>query len=207
MPPVDAGYFGTCAKCGNACAKQMDCLSMNVLDERPLPVCNRENKCELFNTAVSVRIEYDSSAWAVTMPGVVGAVTTRWVSKTGRDGGTVSCADVRAAAPALDQPLQLEDGGRFTMLGIDVTRLQATTVPNPLIVPFAYVGTGTNYMLFTEVWSGGIDSTTRLPNGNRRPMTGCIETGEWVTPIDAGISCTNDAGTCRTLKPPLPSPS
>ncbi len=205
-PLPDAGFFGTCPKCGQACVKQTDCLTTNILDERPLPSCNLENKCELLNQSVSVRVEYEAAAWQVTS-GILGVITTRWVSKTGRDGGSVTCADVKAAAPANNDPAQLEDAGRFTMLGFDVTELQGTSVPNPVIVPFAYVGTGTNYMLYTEVYSGDTDSRTRLPTGSRRPMTGCIETGPWVTPIDAGLSCTNDGGTCRTLRPSLPPPS
>jgi len=206
-PLPDAGYWGTCGKCGQACVKQSDCFSQNLLDERPLPLCNLENKCQVLNHSVNVRFEYEASGWGVVMPGVAGVVATRWISKVGRDGGTVSCADVTAASPANNDPLQLEDGGRFNLLGIDVTKLPPGSVPNPLIVPFAYVGTGTNYMLFTEMWSGSTDPSTRLPTGTRRPTTGCIETGPWVGPIDAGLTCTSDGGVCRTLKPSLPPPS
>ncbi|MBL8957512.1 MAG: hypothetical protein JNK82_42455 [Myxococcaceae bacterium] len=207
-PVPDAGTWGDCAKCGMACVKQQDCFGpQNFLDERPLPQCGPENKCMRFNKPVALRIEYDSSPWAGASG--LGVITTRWVSKTGRDGGSVTCADVKAASTALDDPLQLEKGGRFTMYGVDVTRLGGA-IPQPVIVPFAYTGVASDYMLFTETWAGNVDSVTRLPTGMRRPPTACVDMGATVAPVEVSQDCSLDAGagtTCRTLRTLLPPPT
>jgi hypothetical protein len=204
---ADAGYYGNCSKCGQSCTKQSACFGANVLDDRPIAQCTM-GKCAVYNQPVQLRIEYDTSNWGGVQPSVLGAVTTRWISKTALDGGAVTCAMVTAAAPANDAPLQLEDAGTFALLGLDVTRVAMVggSIPNPLRLPFVYVGTGSNYLVFTEAWSGGTDSSTRLPNGTRRPITGCVESGSQIAPVETSQDCNDGGTTCRVLMLPLPRP-
>lgn len=202
----DSGYYGVCSKCGQSCTKQLDCVGGNLLDDRPLPVC-RSSKCEQFNTPVQVRIEYNTSAWTGATPSALGVITTRWIKKLGQDGSAVTCAAVTAEVTGTNMALQLEQTGKFVMLGFDVTRVStAGGIPNPVTVPFAYTSVGSDYLIFSEAWSGGIDSSTRLPTGTRQ-STGCVETGAEVAPLATSQSCVADAGTsCRTLRIPLPAP-
>lgn len=204
----DAGYFGSCAKCGQSCASQQTCFGNNLLDDRPVAQC-RAGKCELFHKAVSLRIEYNTSSWGGIMPSVLGVITTRWIKKTALDGSAVTCMTVRNAAPANNMPLQLEQSGKFQLLGIDVTRVStAGGIPNPVTIPFAYTGEGSDYLIFSEAWSGGIDSSTRLPTGARQSV-GCVESGSEIAPVTLAQECNGDGGVapgCRTLRLPLPAP-
>jgi hypothetical protein len=203
---MDAAYYGTCGKCGQSCTKQLECFGMNLLDDRPLPQC-KSSRCEQLNSVVQLRIEYNTSAWTGAMPNSLGVITTRWIKKTAQDGSAVTCATVNAASTAASMPLQLEQSGKFALMGLDITRVSTVGgIPNPVTVPFAYTSAVSDYLIFSEAWSGGIDSSTRLPTGARQ-STGCVETGAEVAPITVSQTCTADAGTsCRTLRIPLPAP-
>jgi hypothetical protein len=202
--PVDAGYWGTCAKCGMACAKQTDCVGVSLLDDRPIAQCGQVAKCNVLNASVNLRVDYKAGIWTSVVPGTLGVITTRWISKTARDGSMVTCAALLAAAPSTTDSLQLEKSGKFELLGFDVTPGPPGTVPDPVTV-LPYTGSGSNYVLVTETWSGGRDATTHLPNGTRRSI-GCVEMGADVAPILAEQTCIGDGGTCRTLHPQLPAP-
>ena len=203
---TDGGNYGPCMKCGQACSKQQDCFGMNLLDDRPLAQC-KNGRCQQLNEAVQLRIEYNTASWGGVSASVLGAITTRWISKIAADGGAVTCDAVKAAAPANDLPLQVEASGRFFTMGLDVTRYNmGGSIPNPLTVPFAYTGSGSDYLIYTEAWAGAVDPGTRLPTGARRDA-GCVVSGSEVAPVTPDQDCKPDGGTtCRTLRIPLPGP-
>ncbi|MBK7858171.1 MAG: hypothetical protein IPJ65_06010 [Archangiaceae bacterium] len=201
---VDAGYWGSCTKCGQPCTKQNECFGSNVLDERPVTQCQSPRKCQSLNEAVAVRVQYDTASWTAVSPGILGVITTRWVSKTAVDGSAVTCATVSAAANPDAGALHLENSGRFQLFGIDVTPVQPGPVPNPVTI-LPYTGSGSDYLIFIETWSGGRDITTHLPSGSRRSF-GCIETGAPVAALTAADDCVRDGGTCRTVHLTLPAP-
>lgn len=203
---VDAGYYGTCGKCGQACTNQSACAVGRVIDERPIPQCTM-GKCQLYNQVVQMKIDYNTMGWGGITAMAFSSVTTRWILKRGRDGSAVTCATVTAAS-SMSDPSALETNGNFAMLGYDVTKFMggAGSVPMPLQLPYVYVGTGSDYVLFTETWTGTTDPSTHLATGTRRSV-GCLETGPEVAPIVPSNDCAGDAGTmCRTLRPPLPVP-
>jgi hypothetical protein len=202
---VDAGYWGSCPKCGMACTKQTDCSAGRMLDERPIPQCGM-SKCQLFNRPVSLRIDYNTAGWGGITAMAFSAVSTRWISKTALDGSAATCATVTAASSMTD-PSALETSGKFALLGYDVTSFMGSSgsVPMPLQIPYVYVGSGSNYLLYTETWTGARDATTHLPTGMRR-SAGCVESGADVAAITDADDCGGDAGGCRTLNPILPAP-
>ena len=202
----DGGFYGPCAKCGQSCTKQQDCFGTNLLDDRPLAQC-KNGRCQQFNQSVQLKIEYNTSRWGGVSPTALGAITTRWISKTAADGTAVTCEAIKTAAPANNMPLQLEASGKFAVYGLDVTKVAMLggSIPDPLTVPYAYTGAVSDYIVYTEAWAGNIDSTTRLPTGQRRDA-GCVDTGNEVAPITTANDCRDGGGTCRTLKIPLPGP-
>lgn len=202
---TDGGNFGTCSRCGKAAASQSECLALDYQNDTPLPECV-SGKCQRLNANVQVHFEVDTASLA-GFPNALRALNTRIISKTAVDGSPVSCVTVRAAAMGKTEAdaAQIEkpvDGGRppFNLRGYDVSPLQATggTI---IKQPFVNVGTGSQFLIWTEVWGGPLGTTTKLPTGNRYTW-GCFETGPEVAEVVPSDHCATspDAGPCRTIK-------
>lgn len=180
---VDAGSssYGLCAKCGTACTQPQDCFSRGFLDE-PLPQC-LGGKCTALLEGVRIRFEVDTRTTWTGVSDTLRSMNTRFVLKTAIDGSPVTCARLAAAASSkqgADSP-QLERSGKFNFLAYDVTPLQtpAAAVPTQPRLP---VGTGRDFIIWTELWNGPPDSTTKMPTGIRLGW-GCFETGPEVAEI------------------------
>ncbi len=203
---TDAGSYGTCAKCGTECASQQQCLTKTFQEDNPpYPECIA-GRCQLFSKNVQVALEIDTASLNGFSP-PLRALNTRIISKTGLNGTAVICSDVIAAASGktANDAAQLEkptDGGmtRFNFRGYDVSPLQATG-GQIIKQPFVNVATGSNYLIWTEIWGGPVDTLSKLPTGARYTW-GCFESGAAVDPIVAADTCFNipDGGFCKTIK-------
>jgi hypothetical protein len=64
------------------------------------------------------------------------------------------------------------------------------------------IATGSNFLIWTEIWGGPVDSLTKLPTGKRFTW-GCFESGTAVDPVLESDHCSStggDGGLCRTIK-------
>lgn len=201
----DGGFFGICARCGQGCALQTECFSNGYADE-PLPQC-LSGVCRAHLEGIRIRFEVDVSNWSgLSVP--VRSMNTRFVLKTALDGSAVSCATVQGIASSNQaaDANQIERTGRFNLLAYDVSPV-SEPLPKVIIQPFLPVGTGKDFLIWTELWSGTRDSGTKLPTGMRLGW-GCFETGAAVDEIKTehhwpGSTPTD---TSRTIKIKLPAP-
>jgi hypothetical protein len=202
-PPYDAGYFGPCPKCGTACTVQKDCIAGDWSSDQPLPDCV-SGKCQALNQHVQLRLTLNMSAYSGVTIGSA-SEATHFVSKTARDGSAVSCATLTALATPDAGALVIEERGTFDVLGFDSEPV--TQVPPMLTFPFINTGTGSDFLVWIELWSSTRDSNPPHEPTGRRYNPGCIETGAQVAPIIPADDCAgSDAGTCRTLSFTMPAP-
>jgi hypothetical protein len=194
------GNFGTCAKCGKACTKQDECLTQDYQNDAPPPECVG-GKCQRLNTNVQVHYELDTSS-LTGFPAALRAMNTRMISKLAVNGTAATCLTVRAAAMGKTEAdaAQIEKSGLFNLRGYDVSPVQATG-GQIIKQPFVNIGTGPEFLIWTEVWGGPVGTTTKLPSGSRFSW-GCFESGPAVAEVVPSDHCASgaDAGVCRTVK-------
>jgi hypothetical protein len=162
----DAGFFGTCAKCGQGCTKQSDCLESSFTNDQPLPYC-QQGKCSRLNKAINVNLSLNAAAYMGLSP-APRSITTRFISKTALDGSPVTCSTVEAAAPGRTPATvqQLEMSGKFQYLGFDSRSIMGTPGQD-VRVTFISVQPGANFLIWLEYWYGPIDGATKFPTQNR----------------------------------------
>ncbi|MFT3842313.1 MAG: hypothetical protein QM723_35310 [Myxococcaceae bacterium] len=203
----DAGYFGTCPKCGQTCNNQAACLNQSWSFDTPLPICAAAD-CRNYTTGVQVDVQIDTAAnWTgFTYP--IRSTNIRFVSKTAVDGSAVSCATVQAKAMGKTQADadQIEKANVFNVVGYDSRKVTASggdAIPEH----FVNVNVGSDFVLWVELWGGSTDSVTHLPTGNRFGW-GCYESGAPVAAISAADDCSPsaDAGICRLIEISMPAP-
>ncbi len=198
--PVDGGTnYGTCAKCGNTCTKQTECLTNNFQNDTPPAECVG-GKCQLLNTNVQVAFEVDTAS-LVGFPPKLRSLNTRVISKVALDGSAVTCLLMKDAASGRTEAFadQIEKSGKFNLRGYDVSPVNANG-GEIIKQPFMNVATGGNFLIWTEVWGGPVGTLSKLPSGSRF-VWGCYESGTAVADVTAADNCApgSDAG-CRTLK-------
>lgn len=201
--------YGKCSKCAQPCTSQPGCVT-SYMDERPIPYCS-SNICTATETFIQPRVELNTRMnWqGLTLNPQSG--TTRFIKKKATDGSTVTCATLAvigadrssAAAGAF------EANGNLIIQGLDVTRVTNPQLGQGLTYAFVNTQTGADFIIWTELWGGPPDSTTKLPTG-RRFGYGCYENaadvGGPLVPEDNCPSTTSDAGTCRTFRLVMPPP-
>jgi hypothetical protein len=183
-------------------------VSAQYVNDRPVPSCNAEHKCEALNSFIQVRLELDTkTSWAGANP--PGSGTTRFIKKVAQDGSAVSCATVAAIAADRLQPTAIETSGKLSILGIDATRITNPMLGQGVTYSFVNTATGDNFLIWTEFWAGGLNLNTRLPEGKRQGY-GCFEAAADVGgPLVAQDNCpssTSDAGVCRLFRLKMPPP-
>ncbi|MEW5738569.1 MAG: hypothetical protein AB1938_06560 [Myxococcota bacterium] len=205
---MDAGYFGTCMKCGSTCADQTACLANAYTEDRPIPYCVM-GRCTALETFVQVRVFLDTKDnWAgLGVSPQSGA--TRFIKKTAADGSAVDCARVKATASDKTKPQALEDSKLYVMQGVDVTRITNPQLGQGITYTFVNTQTGGDFLIFAELWGGPPNSATKYPSGNRLGHT-CFEApavvGGPIIPEDNCPSTTSDAGTCRVFNLKMDGP-
>jgi hypothetical protein len=207
MVVQDAGYYGTCSRCGTACTQQTTCLDQSYAFDNPLAECSSSN-CRLYTTGVQVDVQIDTAANWTGFNYPIGSTNIRFVSKTAVDGSAVSCATVQAAAMgkmATDAD-QLEKSGKFNLVGFDARKVTATGGQS-ISEHFVNVNVGADFVLWVELWGGPPDSVTHLPTGNRFGW-GCYETGPMVAAVTQADTCApgSDGGNCRLIEIEMPPP-
>lgn len=168
----DGGFYGTCSKCGQVCARQEQCLQTSFFNDVPLPTCESadggaERRCTAFARNRSVDVVLNAqNAWGTNIA-VTRSIATRFIKRTGTDGGMVNCSTVEAAAPGrlATDARQLEDTGAFNYLGIDVRVINNASANIPLRL--LNVITGGDYFIWMEMWGGPPDGITKFPTGRR----------------------------------------
>lgn len=197
--------YGRCAKCSHACTSQAECVT-SYFDERPIPQCV-DGRCWAVATFIQPRVELETTGgWSIVTPAPQSA-STRFIKKTAIDGSAVSCATVAATAADRNTSNAIEASGKYSILGIDVTRV---TPPLGQGVTLAFVNTQTadDYLIWAELWGGLPSSSTKMPTG-RRFGYGCFESKPLVAPMTAVDNCpstTSDAGVCRVFHLVMPAP-
>lgn len=156
---------------------------------------------------IELRVEVDTIAWA-GMAYTPQSLTARFMLKKAVDGQAVSCEGVRSVASsklAADADA-IERSGRFNHLAFDVVPLQIKA--GEKVGPFPlWASTGSEFLIWLELWAGRPDSNTRLPTGNRLGW-GCFETGPEVAPILPEHNWLGgvQSPTSRTIKLAMPAP-
>jgi hypothetical protein len=207
-PVTDGGTFGSCARCGDSCTKQENCLEYAFNSDRPLPDC-AAGRCQSFNQAlqVAVRVDVGSGGWSFVNP-VPQTMQMRFIRKTALDGTAVTCAVVQAVATsnAAADADQVERSGKFNLVGYDVTPLSGS-LGGFITQPFVNVGTSQDFLIWVEIWSGVREATTKLPTGIRRGW-GCFESGAAVAALVLEDHCpaSPTSPTCRTIQVEMPAP-
>jgi hypothetical protein len=205
---TDAGYYGSCSKCGQTCANQSVCLNTSLAFDQPLAQCGA-GYCRNYTTGIQVDVQIDTDQnWNGFMYPIQ-STNVRVVSKTAIDGSAVTCATVRASAMGymVTDADQIEKSNKFNLVGYDVRKVTASG-GQAILEHFVNVNIGSDYLLWVELWGGTPDSMTHLPTGNRFGW-GCFESGAAVAPIVQADNCTPgvDSGTCRLIEIQMPPPS
>ncbi|MFZ5468770.1 MAG: hypothetical protein ACOZIN_04965 [Myxococcota bacterium] len=203
---ADAGFFGTCQKCGRFCAQQAECLATTYSGDDPLPQCQK-SVCAALLEGIDVRFEVNTSAWT-GVSATIRSMNTRFVLEKALDGTVVSCATLAALASSTSaaDADQIERTGRFNLLAFDVAPVQAA--PGTVIIqPYLPTGTGSDFLIWVELWNGGRDSDTKLPTGLRLGW-GCFESGPEVEPLKTEHHWPNTGPlpTSRTIRVLMPAP-
>lgn len=194
---------GSCAKCGQACARQLDCFASTIFNEAaPLPLCIA-GVCEQLATSVRPKANVDTTEFTAVQPTLGKTGTTRFISKTAVNGTTVSCAALEALTSLPDggaaSPDIIEADAGVNVLGLDVTRLDGTW-QGTLVYPLLNAQTSGPYLVWLELWSGYADSNTKYATG-RRSGHSCFESSPQITSeILADYNCPStisDAGVCH----------
>jgi hypothetical protein len=176
-------------------------------DDRPLPLCI-EGHCTATSTFIQPRIELDTrDNWAGLTLSPQSAAT-RFIKKTAADGSAVDCARVFSVASDRNKPDAIETSGAFQEMGLDVTRVTNPQLGQGISLAFVNTQTGSNYLIWAELWGGPPGSSTKLPTG-RRFGYGCFEMPAQTPELTVNDNCpsaTNDAGVCKTFHLIMPGP-
>lgn len=181
------------------CAKQGDCIDGGWNLPRPLPAC-MGSRCTPQNNVVAVRVEATTQALGGTSA-PIRTMSTKFIRKTALDGSPVTCAIVRATAPSKNaaDSEQLETSGKFNLYAYDNIRVESLTGGQTVTNPLVFSSTGSEWILYSELWSGFPDSSTRRPTGQRLAYV-CVESGPLVAPLQLSDDCQNAAPGCRVLQ-------
>jgi hypothetical protein len=198
--------YGSCAKCSQACTVQSACVT-SYMDERPIPFCI-SGHCTATEKFIQPRVILDTQAnWGgLTLSPQSG--TTRFIKKVANDGSAVTCATVAAVAADRYTPGAIEASGTLVVQGLDVTRVTNPMLGQGITYAFVNTQTGGDFLIWTELWGGPPNSTTKLPTGKRFGY-GCFESGPQVAPLVVDDNCpstTSDFGNCRTFRLAMPGP-
>ncbi len=188
----------TTVDAGPTCTSQSQCIVTSYIYDDPLPACTG-GKC--VKNAKGIQIRFEVNVAALSGAGWPnGSMNTRFILKRAVDGSEVSCATVRALAPGKtpDKASQLEGSKLLNLLAYDVTGASEPTASSYVIQPFLHTGIGADFLIWTEIWSGKVDSDTKLPTGMRLGF-GCTETGTATTELKATDDVA-DGGTGRTIR-------
>ncbi len=182
---------GACARCGQPCRSQNDCLSENYHHDLPLAQCTH-GVCTAREVVVRPRVATGLSGW-VTPFGSIRSGLIRFIKKTSLDGGAVSCAEVAGVSSTVDAGA-IERSGRFNVQGYDVRNVTATgSINGSLLFNEVHTQTGGDFLLWAELWNDDVDGLSWYPRGTRLGA-GCVE-----NPPGGALLATQDCdgGTCR----------
>lgn len=204
---TDAGYFGTCMKCGNTCGKQGDCV-LSYTEDRPIPFCTT-GRCTALEKFVQVRVELDTKSTWAGLGVSPQSGSTRFIKKVAQDGTPVTCATVTTIAADRMASGAIEASNKVIVQGLDVTPITNPQLGQGVNYNFVNTQTGGDFLIWTEFWGGRPDPNTKLPSG-RRLGFGCFESamdvGGPIVPEDNCSSSPTDASVCRIFRLKMPPP-
>jgi hypothetical protein len=205
----DGGVFvpgsGPCDHCGRVCAQQANCLAQSYTFDTPLPECF-DGICKQLNAAVQIRFEIDTQATWTGVSTPPRSANTRFIRKRAYDGSAVSCATVAAVATGKTgaDADQIERHSQFQLSGFDVLPINSSQTATIFGNPFLNAGTGGDFLIWAELWTGPRSTTTRLPTGQRM-ASACVENGPEVAPLTTDQHCPSPG--CRTIRVAMPAPN
>jgi hypothetical protein len=203
QPMCAPPFYGSCSKCGQACTSQSACV-VSYPNDRPVPLCT-DGICQATEKFIQPRIELSIPGWNVlSVP--PRSAATRFIKKTAADGSAVNCSRVSQIASDRTVAGAIEASGQLQVMGLDITRV----TDSQAVIRLAFVNTqtGSDYLIWVELWGGYPDSNTQLPTG-RRLGWGCFESAEKTAPLVPEDNCpstTTDAGVCRVFQLVMPAP-
>jgi hypothetical protein len=206
QPACTPPDYGLCAKCSKPCTVQPDCVT-SYMDERPVPYCTA-GVCTALQTFIQPRIELDTHLNWSGLTLSPQSASTRFIKKVANDGSVVNCARMATIAADRNASGAIEASGTVIIQGLDVTR-----VTNPMLgqgINFSFVNTqtGSDYLIWVELWGGPPDPSTKLPTG-RRFGYGCFEDAASTPALTINDNCpstTSDAGVCKIFRLAMPGP-
>jgi hypothetical protein len=199
--------YGSCSRCGQMCQQQSSCIGVSYQNDRPIPLCT-DGICQATEKFIQPRVEVNTRMYWSGLAVVPRSASTRFIKKTAIDGSAVTCARVAQVAADRMAPGAIEASNQFQVQGLDVTRVTNPELGQGITLALVNTQTGSDYLIWLELWGGFPDSTTSLPTG-RRLGWGCYEdanTTRALTLSDNCPSATNDAGTCRIFQLVMPGP-
>lgn len=179
---MDAGWYGTCVKCGRLCTAQPTCLADAgyFYNEQPLPFCEG-GKCTSYRPKTSVNLRLQGDLFAGTM-------VTRIIEKKAVDGSAVNCARLaQARSTTLSSAIE---GAGLNVAGWIYKPVGANE--RPVNAQLNTTNASSDYVVYAELWGGMPEATTKYPTGQLLSV-GCLESG--LMPLaeradcDGGVTC------------------
>ncbi len=194
------------------CAKQTDCFAAgkeydDFLND-PMPACTGAMTCDTPAESIDLHFQIRRPGYLSVQ---VGSINTRFVKKTAVDGSAVDCARLKEVASSRDEAdaNQIERTGLFNMQAFDVTPVSGPSQTSGTVIlnPAFSASTGSDFIIWVELWSGARSSVTNLPKGKRWNFV-CIDSGPEVAEIKPEHHWADNTGTVtsRTIEVTVPDP-
>ena len=100
----------------------------------------------------------------------------------------------------------IEKSQQFNILAFSVVPVSPPAAPGMGVAigdPLLSAGVGKDFIIWTEIWPGPVDSQNKLPTGNRIAY-GCVESGPLVSEITSADDRQPDGGVGRIMSVILP---
>lgn len=154
------------------CAKQTDCF-LNDDDyfdfiSLPVPRCDNAKKCVTEGVSIDINVQlrkgngYAGTGWETN------GISVRFIKKVAVDGSAVTCDIINniATGNAPADADVLERSGRFNYMAMNT--YSANNTVGKTDIPLGYsVTTGSDFLVFAELWTAKLDSLTHYPTGKR----------------------------------------
>ena len=189
---------------GDQCLSQTACFSANkkysdyINNTDPMPQCVQK-KCETPEANADVNFYITKNFIGTSI--IVNSVNTRFVKKLDLNGEPVTCAQLEqvASSNAPEGADAIEKTGKYNLQAYDVTNIQGDNASRAIEIPLMNVMTGSDFIIWTELWSGKKGTNSGLPTGKRYAW-GCVESGPHVAEVKP-----SDHGT-RNISVNIPKP-
>lgn len=204
------------------CSKQTDCFRATYdyfdYSSEPIPRCDAKptstnpsfHKCVTEGQSIDMFIQLKKQ-WAAPSYETPGA-TVRLIKKTAVDGSAVNCDLINSLAignAPTDADI-LDRSNKFNYLAFEAQSVNSTNGAVTIRL-LSNVTTGSDFLVFAELWTGKISSSTHYPTGKRVEWQ-CYDNATQYAALLAPIVPADDwpsgmpTATSRTMDIPMPGP-